>query len=97
VQFVAKFSSLVMKRVLEREQLELPLLSKTVPRDKELRFLVFRNMVGLDSRACSAAGKRGNTEIVECNVLAWICVQVSSSSQTIFSFLPLIYCTNLLQ
>jgi hypothetical protein len=56
VQFLAVFTALVVKRNLMREQLELPLLTKTLPRLKELRLIVLKNMVELDSRACSTAG-----------------------------------------
>jgi hypothetical protein len=63
VQFLAVFTSLVVKRNLLREQLELPLLTKTLPRHKELRLIVLKNMVELDSRACSTAGIQKFAEI----------------------------------
>jgi hypothetical protein len=58
VLFLAVFSSFVMKRGLVRElgPREL-LLSKSVSRQKELRQLLFRNLVELDSQACSTAGE----------------------------------------
>jgi hypothetical protein len=63
VQFLAVFTALVVKRNLTREQLELPLLTKTLPRHKELRLIVLKNMVELDSRACSTAGIREFAEL----------------------------------
>jgi hypothetical protein len=63
VQFLAVFTALVVKRNLMREQLELPLLTKTLPRHKELRLVVLKNMVELDSRACSTAGIHEFAEI----------------------------------